>query len=60
MYIRNWNSKFFELTVVSLNSQILKAPPTGKLCLSYKAFHKNSFNNDLKSKLDEKPRLFFF
>ena len=45
-------SDFHKLTTVSLKSQILKAPPNRKLYRDYKAFDENSFNNDLKTKLD--------
>ena len=45
-------SDFHRFTAVSLQSQILKAPPKQKLYRDYKAFDENSFNNDLKSKLD--------
>ena len=45
-------SDFHKLTVVSLKSQILKAPPKRKLYRDYKTFDENNFNNDLKSKLD--------
>ena len=43
---------FHKLTAVSLKSQILKAPQKRKLYRDYKAFDKNSFNNNLKTKLD--------
>ena len=45
-------SDFHKLTAVNLKSQILKAPPKRKLYRDYKAFDENSFNNDLKTKLD--------
>ena len=45
-------SDFYKLTAVSLKSQILKAPPKAKLYRDYKATDENSFNNDLKTKLD--------
>ena len=45
-------SDFLKLTAVSIKSQILKAPPKRKLAKDYKAFDENSFNNDLKTKLD--------
>ena len=45
-------SDFHKLTTVSLKSQILKAPPKRKLYRDYKAFDENSFNHDLKTKLD--------
>ena len=44
-------SDFHKLTVVSLKSQTLNAPPKRKLYIDYKAFDGNSFNNDLKTKL---------
>ena len=40
-------SDFHKLTAVSLNSQILKVPLKWNSCIDYKAFDKNSFNNDL-------------
>ena len=45
-------SNFRKLTALSLRSQILKAPPKRNIYRDYKAFNENSFNNDLKSKLD--------
>ena len=45
-------SDFYKLTAVSWKSQILKAPPKPKLYRDYKATDENSFNNDLKTKLD--------
>ena len=50
--IRNWSIRFHKLSAVSLKTQILKAPPKGTFCGDYKTFDKNSFNNELKSKLD--------
>ena len=44
---------FHKLTVVSLKSQMLKAPPKSKLCRDHnKAFDENSFNDDINSTLD--------
>ena len=43
-------SDFHKLTVVSLKSQILKAPSKRKLYGDYKAFDANSFNNELKTR----------
>ena len=46
-------SDFHKLTVVSLKSQILKAPRKPKLCRDHnKAFDANSFNDDINSTLD--------
>ena len=46
-------SDFHKLTVVSLKSQILKAPPKPKLYRDHnKAFDANSFNDDINSTLD--------
>ena len=45
-------SDFHKLAAVSLKLLILKAPPKRKLYRNYKAFDENSFNNDLKTKLD--------
>ena len=45
-------SDFHKLTAVSLKSQILKTLPKRKLQRDYKALDENSFNNDLRSKLD--------
>ena len=42
MYIRNWKSDFHRFTAVSLQSQILKAPPKQKLYRDYKVFVKIS------------------
>ena len=50
MYIRTGISDFHKLTAINLKSQ--KAPPKRKLYRDYKAFDENSFNNDLKIKLD--------
>ena len=45
-------SDFRKLTAVSLKPQALKVPPKRKLYRNYKAFDENSFNSDLKTKLD--------
>ena len=48
----NLSIKLQAFTAASLKSHILASRPKRKLYKNYKAFDKNSFNNDLKSKLD--------
>ena len=51
-------SDFHKLTAVSLKSKVLKAPPKQKFYRNFKNFDEDSFNKDLKLKLDSLKELF--
>ena len=50
-------SDFHKLTVVSLKSQVLKAPAKRKFCRNYKNFDEDNFNKHLKLTLDSLEKL---
>ena len=50
-------SDFHKLTAVSLKSHILKSPSKVKHFRNYKSFNENTFNEDLKSRIDSTEKL---